>query len=225
MKKNALVLITLFVPFAGQNLNGQNYILLKDPAIGWIDGVHGAMDAEVMRDCLDVRRIINNIFHGEKNLTTGLYEKRYSLEGHSEKVALNDLVHLELDYQKQGISLTDKRFRGLYACLSKIKEDFLERTKVLLESANETMSVNMRIVKEWTAKAQRTNSHLLLWGTENELEVLMQLNAQETKLFFLDLQNFMKDLMFSCPKARKMYAEAHIDTPKKRELFESLFKE
>ena len=227
MKKKSKVLLSMFLfsAFTSSILNAEKFILLTDSAIGWIDGVHGAMDAEAIRDCLDVRRIINNIFHGEKNLKTGAYEKLYTLEGYSKRVSLNDLVHLELEYKSQNIPLTDERFVRLYSCLSQIKDYFLEKTHVLLESANETMSVNMRIVKEWTGKANRTNSHLLLWGTENEIEALRQLNAQDTKQFMLDLQNFMKDLMFSCPKARKAYAEEHIDSPKKRTLFEALFTE
>lgn len=226
MKKRIIVIgIYLLAYCTNIPLMAQKFILLNDPAIGWIDGIQGAMDAEVMRDCLDVRRIINNIFHGEKNLTTGIYEKSFTLEGHPGNVCLNDLVHLELEYQKQGIAKTDKRFAALYTSLSQIKDFFLDKTHVLLESANETMSVNIRIVKEWTNKANRANSHLLLWGTATEMEIFQKMNAQETKVFMLDLQNFMKDLMFSCPKARKMYADEHIDTPKKRALFESLFTE
>jgi len=225
VKKRRVVL--LFFVLALQTtwfLKAQKFTQLTDPAISWIDGVPGAMDAEVMRDCLDVRRIINNFFHGERNATTKTMEKKYKLEGYSNNVCLNDLVHLELDYTKQGIPTSDPRWKAIEESLSHIKEDFLERTQTLLESATETISINMRIVSEWTTKNNRLDSHLLLWGTKDEREVLMALNALNTKIFMLDLQNFMKDLMFSCPKARKAYAEEHIDTPEKRVRFESLFR-
>jgi len=201
------------------------FTLLEDKAIHWVDGIQGLLDAEAIRDSLDVRRIINNIVYGTKNHATGLFEKHYDLAGWPEKVCLTDLVKFSITYNQAGIPADDIRWQDLNFCLNTMKKEFKGLTQPLLESAAEAITVNMRLIKEWTSKTNRSNSMLLLWGTIDEEKALWEATPAELRQFLLDLQNFLKDLMYSCPKARRKYNEKYIKDTHKQEEFEAIFKQ
>lgn len=221
-KKLLLISFVSFLTFF-QSSFCLRFIHLEDKAIHWVDGITGLLDAEAIRDTLDVRRIINNIIHGVKNKATGLYEKEYDLAGWPEKIALNDIIKLYIQYTKEGITSNDPRMIALNEPLVAMKKNFYALTKPLLNTAAQAIKVNMRLIKEWTTKAGRTNSILTQWGTLDEERALWESNPMEFKQFIVDLQNFLKDLMFSCPKARKKYAEHYIKDPIKQQEFEDIF--
>ncbi len=223
MKKKLFLLFIISLLTNFQRAMALRFIHLEDKAIHWVDGITGLLDAEAIRDTLDVRRIINNIIHGVKNNSTGMFEKTYDLVGWPEKVSLNDIVRLYLTYTKENIDLNDPKMIALNEPLSAMKNDFYSLTKPLLDTAAEAIKVNMRLIKEWTTKSGRTDSILTQWGTLDEEKALWESNPVQFKQFIMDLQNFLKDLMFSCPKARKKYAEKHIKNPAKQKAFEEIF--
>lgn len=223
MKKSLLLTYSFSILMLFQSSFALRFIHLEDKAIHWVDGITGLLDAEAIRDTLDVRRIINNIIHGVKNKATGLYEKEYDLAGWPEKISLNDVIKLYIMYTKEGISHDDPRMIALNDPLNAMKKNFYALTKPLLNTAAQAIKVNMRLIKEWTTKAGRTDSILTQWGTLDEEKALRESNPMQFKQFIIDLQNFLKDLMFSCPKARKKYAEHYIKDPAKQQDFEDIF--
>lgn len=200
------------------------FILLEDKAVHLVDGIEGLLDAEAIRDSLDVRRIINNIVHGTKDHTTGLFKKYYTLEGWSEKIALNDLVQLAAQYTKDSVPFENQKWIALTESLNSMKQEFKDRTEPLLASASKAIQVNMRLIREWISKSGRHDSMLLLWGTIDEEKALWESTPAQLKQFLIDLQNFLKDLMFSCPKARKKYSERYIKELHKQVEFEAIFR-
>lgn len=191
----------------------RQFILLTHPLLHTIDGVPKLMDEKGVYDAMQVRTFINKLF------TNKTYHRGDTL------VSLNDIVIDFMDLTDTKIPSSDPRWTTLTDALKAMKKDFQIFNEPLLQQAAQAKDTNIRLIKEWCDKSGRHDSLLLNWGKIDEYELLAAATPLEFRQFCVDLKNFLHDLMFSCPKARKLFKERCIKDKSRWAAFDKGFEQ
>lgn len=98
------------------------------------------------------------------------------------------------------------------AILRTIRLEFEQMSSMFRSVARGTKSFMSILIEESCAKRNRLNSILYIWAkTDEEMEEeLFDLHVKSLKdlqIFLTDLHNFLTDLIFNCPKARKQFQD------------------
>lgn len=215
LKKMVFPILLLFSThfYTIRSEHKHHFITLEHWALRLVDGKTPGMNGDACIDCLQVRGLINKLLRGEPNPATKTFIKSYELDG--VKVSLDDLVTMEIEG-----TITNKK--GFDACLSAMKEEFINFTEPLLGEAEIARQTNIHLVHEWCEKSGRHDSLILNWGTVDERKLLQEASAQEFRQFCLDLKNFLHDLMYNCPKGRDHFKQEQLSMVALKQAFTAL---
>jgi hypothetical protein len=167
-----------------------------------IDGVPAFMDALALKKCYDTWQTINSLQR---------IAHTYTLDGKA--VSLLNLVHLEMEYTKKNIEKTDSCWTKLNEVLIQMKDGFAKFTEPLLKQAENAIvkQTNKKLIDEWIKDQKKPDSLLTKWGEADEKSALYATDSHGFFTFCSDLKNFLYDMMFNCPKARKLFKEACLE--------------
>ena len=108
---------------------------------------------------------------------------------------------------KNNVSTQDPEYIRFNGILKALKNIFKKEAAPLLEKTKQPTikKMNEKLIALWIERADRHNSILAHFGTEEELAALERASAREFFLFLNDLKSFLKDLMRNAPKACESY--------------------
>lgn len=177
------------------NLGEHNEAVRK--AIVFLDGQVGRIDENSFGTIFMVRNKLNAFRLGTKKdgHRKGNYlfkDKYYSIE---------ELASMEEKYVGDAM---------LNALLAQAKRDFEDLVGQFIGQAKGTKSFLVTLIEESCYRRNRKNSILLSWAnsTEEHETVIFHTEVQSFRglaEFCQDLENFLEDLMFSCPKAMEQF--------------------
>ena len=103
----------------------------------------------------------------------------------------------------------------LNAYLVPAKEDFTVHIAPFLDEAQETKDFMLNLIEEWSEKAERPDSLLLMWGntaagTEQEMFKREIVSFKAFDLFTQDLISFLETIIHSCKKARAEFKRDYL---------------
>lgn len=125
--------------------------------------------------------------------------------------SINELIALEARLDEESLmNQTDKQ--QFAAALQAAKDDFEKKISPYVGNARGAKQQLLLLIQESCKKHNRLDSILLKWGEEQEGEEgsAMRTNIttlMQMKVFCIDLTNFLKDMIHSCPKAVAHYKE------------------
>lgn len=191
------------------NLGEHNEMVKK--AITFLDGQFGRIDGNTFGIILNVRTKINAILVGDRDpKNPGHRIGHYLFKG--KHYSIDELAEIEAHYVGDA---------ELNALLIEAKKSFEEMVGQFIGQASGTKSFLVILIEESCYRRSRKNSLLLTWaGSQEEHEtVIFHTEIQSFRAlsdFCHDLNNFLEDLMYSCPKAmdqfkkkREQYAQEH----------------
>jgi len=182
-------------------------IILESPILSKIDGLKGLMDEHKIHKCLYTAKEISKIQYGLIDKKT---KNRYpQYEFNKKFYTLKDLVKIERKYISSG---NQEKLKELNSILEKVKKDFLSFSNKLMDDAKGTQEYMFELIKESCIKRKRFDSCLLNWAKNSHLTQEQSLNKDvkslnDMDIFCTDLNNFLKDLVRSCPKAFERFKE------------------
>lgn len=178
------------------NLSEHNETVKK--AIVFLDGQVGRVDGNTFGTIFLVRNKLNAFRLGAKKdgHRTGSYlfrDQHYSIDDLAEKIEAHYVGDAELN-----------------TVLALAKKDFEELVGQFINQAKGTKSFLVTLIEESCYRRNRKNSILLTWAssTEEHETVIFHTEVQSFRglaEFCQDLENFLEDLMFSCPKAMDQF--------------------
>jgi hypothetical protein len=181
-----------------------------------IDGITGLLDKDKIHKSVFTGQMLMIFMNGgnPKSIPMDSLEfegKRHSLEKllihkfKGEVYSLKALAELE-----EAGKPADKA--ALKDILKKLKQKFHVVMSLNLQEALGTKKMVLPLIKESCQKRNRPDSLLIKWGEvkEGREHESLEQNVTSLKIFYVfctDLLNFLKDIVESCPKARKQYEE------------------
>ena len=178
------------------NLGDHNEAVKK--AIVFLDGQVGRIDGNTFGTIFLVRNKLNAFRLGTKKdgQRIGNYSfksKHYSIEDLAEKIEAHYVGDAELN-----------------ALLAGAKRDFEELVGQFINQAKGTKTFLVTLIEESCYRRNRKNSILLTWAssTEEHETIIFHTEVQSFRGladFCQDLENFLEDLMYSCPKAMDQF--------------------
>ncbi len=198
-----------------------------NPILTIIDGFHGALDGRTIQQCMDTLRFLSNLQHGKikhnnkpsENKQIANY-RTYKLD--EETVYLQTLILKEEELTKNNAPKDLEDYKKIAKCLQEMKDEFWRFSEPMMNKANMAKAANLALIKEWTKKQDRLDSHLLKWGCDDEKKNLDELSSKNFSIFCNDLKHFMIDLMRSLPKAREDFKK-HCLQEEDWKKFDSIF--
>lgn len=180
-------------------------ILLESPVLKIVDGVRGLMDETNVHKLIYMCQQIASFQFGVLDNKT---KKRTPQHKVIDKYfTLKELVEIEESNFKNKSEMEKKEFQKL---LLELKDSFMNLTRPFLNDARGTRQQMYELIKESCYKRKRFDCLLLNWIGDNEEESSFKKNVTSFRIldiFCSDLTNFLKDLLYSCPKARAKFKE------------------
>lgn len=220
-------------------------LFLTSPLLAFADGKGIGIHAEYIGFMLQVIRELTRMQEGEKD-SKGVTHGLFSLQG--KRYTLRSLRTIEMEYdtalsklhqQEKDMSKSDhknaldaykEQRNALTACFEDVRNHFIAKILPFNEHASGVKEIMLSLVQEFCAKRNKEDSSLLLWTLceEGHEEEMFRKDITSFKIldtFVNDITMFIKDIVYSCPKARadflklvkqKMNAshEQHTDTKK-----------
>ncbi|MCL4380431.1 hypothetical protein M1466_03025 [Candidatus Dependentiae bacterium] len=177
------------------------YKTLKNRLIATMDGVSFMLDWKAMRDMFKVRLKVNERLHGKLDVET---KKRIGvIEYDGNHYSIAQLAQLEREKQ-----LSQEQLELL---LTTAKKDFLDTVNPFMAKMHRTKTLVMELMKESCQIRNIPDSFLLSWtktnGNENEVFHAGIKSFAALEKFCIELNNFLGDLIHSCPKALHEYKQ------------------
>ena len=183
-----------------------NHIKLESEILEKVDGKSIGVTGESIALIKQYQSEIMKILLGEKTRSTNTRIGKYLFD--DKKFSMQELSRLE---NEQG---NDARFKTI---LRTIRDDFEKVSgpfqKILQDPGVKT--VMGYLIEESCIKRNRLNSLLYIWSqapnrNEYELFELHIKSIRDFEIFLIDLNNFLGDLVYSCPNAYAQFKE-HVE--------------
>lgn len=182
-------------------------ILLESDVLKIVDGIRGLMDETNVHKIICMGQLITKLESGIPVIDKETKKQTilpYNFENKTYKLSELALLESELEQKNE-----EKRLAELKTLLENIKEVFLNLTGPFLRDARGTRQQMFELIKEWSNKRKRYDTLLLGWMVGSE-EISFRKNITSFQIFVTfneDLTTFLKDLLYSCPKARQKFRE------------------
>ncbi len=190
-----------------------------------LDGISNfGIDAEAIREALCVKRDNINIQYGNINSDGKTRTGHYLFQG--KKVGLHALVARELvlseELKKKGIDIKKiyndsqqcpnycaQEVAELKDCFKKAKAEFKKATFHMIDTIRDAQRLILKLMEESCRKRGIAHSPLLKWadviGNEEAALNVTLLTIYEFDTFLTQLNMFLGDLIYNCPKAYKQF--------------------
>ena len=191
------------------------YIKLKSEVLHSIDGMPNCIDADAVKNIIEVLQAVKSMTFGEKpkHDASSAAEKSGNYSYRGKDYSVNDLAELE-KIAKSTNNIGD--LNDLNVVYSKIKSDFIDLTKPFIKDISVPAIKNFmtKLIDESCHERKRFDSYLLTWSRQNGTEI-DSLNRdikdiQAFAVFCNDLCSFLGDLLHSCPKGIAKYKAKYI---------------
>jgi len=164
-----------------------------------LDGI--IINGDIFAIIFNVRNKIHAILFGDRDKQTNRRIGHYVFK--DKNYSILELAAIESNYVGDA---------ELNLLLAQAKNDFESMVGQFIEQAKGTKDMLEKLIKESCYRRNRNNSILLTWaGCRNGHEtVIFHTEVQSFKTFAefcQDLENYLMDLMYSCPIAREQYKE------------------
>jgi hypothetical protein len=187
------------------DLDVKNRVQLTHNLLAKLDGFFiGATQVKNMLELIALIRTLQiGVYHKETKTHAGLFVWK------EQKVGIHELGKIENDP-----ALTTEDRKLLKKMLHKAREQFLLKTQKNSERTAPIKTLILRLITECCEKRSLGNSFLLTWGEtslENEAINFHQgiLSFTDLDKFLTHLTIFMKDLIYSCPKAFEQFNQVY----------------
>lgn len=187
------------------DLDIKNRVQLTHNLLAKLDGFFiGATQVKNMLELIALIRTLQiGVYHKETKTHEGLFVWK------ERKVGIHELGKIENDPE-----LTAEDRKLLKKMLHKAREQFLLKTQKNSERTAPIKTLILRLITECCEKRSLGNSFLLTWGEtslENEATNFHHgiLSFTDLDKFLTHLTIFMKDLIYSCPKAFEQFNQVY----------------
>jgi len=189
-------------------------IKLESEALAFADGMAIGIGPKDIGLTLKILQLLSDMQTGHKN-QQGVRVGLFTFEGNLYNI--KELRKIEADIEVELCKVQGTPNAALAKKKAAIKATHREaqlyiENNVLsaLEQVNEVRGLIMTLVKESCKKRNRTESLLLAWsaceeGKEAETMRHVFISFKLIDSFVSDLQDFLKDFVYSCPKARAQF--------------------
>jgi hypothetical protein len=180
-----------------------NHIKLESSILDKVDGKSIGVTGESIALIKQYQFEIAKILLGEKSKSNNTRTGKYTFEG--QRYNMQELSQLEIQHPNPS------RFK---AALRIMRDDFENVSKpfqsILQEPGIKT--IMGYLIEESCIKRNRQNSLLYIWSqstnaNEYELFDLHIQSIRDFEIFLIDLNNFLGDLAYSCPRAYVQFKE------------------
>ncbi|HLB40827.1 MAG TPA: hypothetical protein VJJ83_03485 [Candidatus Babeliales bacterium] len=200
------------------DLDPAHRLKLEHPVLVKLDGLRLGINGERIRRMLTMIAIIRALQYGAYNKELQRHEGLF--HWHDQKVTIHDLAQLE----KTDLMIEDRH--QLERMLYKAREQFIEKTRKNSEESAPIKKFLLRLIHEFCEKRQIQSSFLQTWADVPLEEEASNFHKGITSFsaldqFFADLTTFMKDLIYSCPKAFEQFNQEYGN----RTHFDQLFRD
>jgi hypothetical protein len=201
-KLNLLFIISIVL---ANSINAKHeYYQLKNEVIHLLDGIKEAMDGPAIWDIELVRWHIRRMQVGKFNKKSRQYTGVYTLKG--QQYSIQDLATMEAEAEKNNNAELLKK-------LDKIQDqavhEFIGYTEQFIEKTHDTKHLIIQLMNESCKLRNRVDSPILTWtetnGDEEKIFRKTNKNLQEMNNFFTHLNDFLGDLVESCPKGKAQF--------------------
>jgi hypothetical protein len=212
-----LFALCLFITLSLSAVDVVKPVQLTHPMLKTIDGIRSLMDKDNIYKSILTGQMLRIFMDGGNPDNIPLKEieykgKKYTMRSllihtyQGKECSLRDLMHKE----EQARTADEKR--QLQEKLDELKSKYEVMLSLILKEARGTKKAMEKLIEESCRKRNRPDSLLINWGqvAEGKEQESMQRDVTSHKIFYIfcgDLINFLKDLVFSCPKARKQYED------------------
>ncbi len=185
----------------------KNRIKLENNILHKLDGLRLGINSQSIRDMLVILSLVSNMRYGKLDKKTKIRTGMFVWK--DKFVTIKDLAKIETleNFTNEELTELDRILRVARATFINFTSKFSQKTRYikpfLLDLMNE--SCNKRDIK---------NSFLMSWGKtnpDNEEAVFNDgiRSFSDLDLFFKHLNMYMKDLIYSCPKAWGQFQEKY----------------
>ena len=143
----------------------------------------------------------------EKNNAGYRHEETLTYMVAGQKYSIQQLMKLESSFSK-GTALVDGNIEGaLQVALQSAQADFIVIVETFMSNVKKIKFILNALIKDFAVKRNNPTSYLLEWGKDSsgvDERTKFQKDITNFKAFGFfckDLLTFLKDLMYSCPKA------------------------
>lgn len=195
-----------------RNVDKSGAYKLKSPVLKLIDGVPGIMDEHTIHKTLYIGQEVTKFMHGITDKKTKEKLPQHKFNNHL--YTLKQLVKIEKEYLSKYSNLKQtnssqykKTMEPLKESLKVAKTNFQRITDPFLKDARGSKQQMVELIKESCKLRNRMTSKLLTWSESSERDSFNKniKTFHDLDVFCLDLTNFLKDLINSCPKAYKKF--------------------
>lgn len=177
------------------------YYTLKHPLIAKMDGVPFMLDWKAMRDMFKVRQKVNEHIQGKLDSETKQRIGIVSYQG--THYTLVQLAHLEREGQRSQEEINQ--------LLMLAKKEFMDTVYPFMAKMNRTKALVLELMKESCRVRNIPDSFLLSWtkanGNERDIFYAGIKSFGAFERFCKELNNFLGDLIHSCPRALNDYKQ------------------
>lgn len=200
------------------DLDPAHRLKLEHPVLAKLDGLRLGINGERIRRMLTMIAVIRALQYGAFNKDLQRHEGLFIWK--DQKVTIHELAQIE----KTDLSVEERH--QLERMLYKAREQFIEKTRKNSEESAPIKKFLLRLIQEFCEKRQIQNSFLKTWADvplEEEASSFHHgiTNFAALDQFFADLTTFMKDLIYSCPKAFEQFNQEYGN----RTHFDQLFRD
>lgn len=220
MKKlSVLTGLLLTAPLLAKiDLDPAHRLKLEHPVLVKLDGLRLGINGERIRRMLTMIATVRAMQYGAYNKELHRHEGLFDWE--AQKVTIHELSQIEKT------ALEPEQRHQLERMLYNAREQFIKKTRKNSEESAPIKKFLLRLIQEFCEKRQIQSSFLQTWADvplEEEASSFHKGIANFTALdqFFTDLTNFMKDLIYSCPKAFEQFNQEYGN----RTHFDQLFRD
>ncbi len=189
--------------------NASGKVILDSKMLAIVDG--SIIDADTIEMIRKFQRKIIELLIGDLQ-NDGKRIGHYQFQ--AKNYGIHELVTKEIEYQpkRNGNPVNPKPQEELAQLLEQAKDDFIitsDEFRIMIAGQKPTMAM---LVKDSCTKRNRLDSLLLKWSELSEDEEIPVFrknvpNFAVLKSFYLDLLNFLKDLVDNCPKAHRQFEQ------------------
>lgn len=189
------------------DLDPKNRVQLTHNLLSKLDGSAYGIGATQVKNMLELIALIRTLQIGVYHKDTKTHEGLFIWK--SQKVSIRDLTKIEIDS-----TLSHDDHKLLKKMLNKAREQFLLKTQKNSERTAPIKKLILRLITECCEKRGLGNSFLLTWGETSLEEEAANfhrgiLSFTDFDKFLSHLTIFMKDLIYSCPKAFEQFNQLY----------------
>lgn len=209
--------LCLTMPILTKEEKKERELPLTSESLKSADGLSGLMDKHKVEQTVwlihEIKQIHSGVYRvnddGQLDPSNGKIVKEFTFRG--KKQTVKSLM----DIEAQAKSLSEGERKELSDIFNTLKAYFDKVNIVLAPEAAGTHPFMRPLTEEFCRKHNRPDSILLDWNKGDEIE-LFRRSVTSFKIFYIfstDLENFLRDLIKSSPKAWNAYKKALKDAP------------